>query len=43
LAEGEERDYLMKCIQYGLGKEEREGMLEFANRSGIREVKVKWV
>ena len=41
--EGEERDYLMKCIQYGLGKEEKEGMLEFANRSGIREVEVKWV
>jgi len=44
LAEGEEeRDYLTKCIQYGLGEEEKEGMMEFARKSGIREVKVKWV
>ena len=44
LAEGEkEREYLTKCIQYGLGKEEKEGMMEFAKRSGIREVRVEWV
>lgn len=44
LAEGkEERDYLMQCIQYGLGQEEKEGLREFAERSGIREVKVDWV
>jgi len=41
--EGEERDYLTKCIQYGLGKEEKEGMEEFAKRSGISEVRVEWV
>ena len=44
LAEGEEeREYLTKCIQYGFGKEEKEGMMEFAKRSGIREVRVEWV
>jgi len=44
LAEGEEeRDYLTNCIQYGLGKEEKEGLMEFANRSGLREAKVEWV
>jgi chorismate dehydratase len=44
LAEGEEeREYLTRCIQYGLGSEEKEGMMEFANRSGIQEVKVEWV
>jgi len=44
LAEGEEeREYLTKCIQYGLGKEEKEGMMDFAKRSGIREVRVEWV
>lgn len=44
LVEGEEeRDYLTKCIRYELGREEREGLTEFAKRSGIREVKVEWV
>ena len=33
-----ERDYLTKCIRYELGREEREGLMEFAKRSGIREV-----
>lgn len=39
----EERDYLTKCIRYELGQREREGMREFAEQSGIREVKVQWV
>ena len=38
-----EKDYLTRCIRYGLGREEKEGMEEFARKSGIREVKVKWV
>lgn len=43
-AEGEEeRDYLTRCIQYGLGQAEKEGMGEFALRSGIRGAKVEWV
>ncbi|NCY22254.1 hypothetical protein EBX31_09915 [bacterium] len=44
LADGaEEREYLTRCIQYGLGREEKEGMVEFAKRSGIQEVRVEWV
>lgn len=44
LAEGaDERDYLTRCIQYGLGSEEKEGLMEFANRSGIHDVRVEWV
>lgn len=44
LAKGEEeKNYLTKCIQYGLGMTEKEGMREFAHRSGIREVSVEWV
>lgn len=39
----EERDYLTRCIQYGLGKEEKEGLKEFAKKSGITELNVEWV
>ena len=36
LAEGElEKEYLTKCIRYELGQEEKEGMAEFAARSGV--------
>jgi len=36
LAEGElEKEYLTKCIRYELGPEEKEGMAEFAKRSGV--------
>ena len=36
LAEGEmEKEYLTKCIRYELGREEKEGMAEFAKRSGV--------
>lgn len=44
VAEGEEeKEYLTKCIQYGLGKEEKEGMMEFAQRSGLGKVDIEWV
>lgn len=44
MAEGkEEKDYLTNCIQYGLGKEEKDGLMEFASRSGVREVRLEWV
>lgn len=39
----EEREYLTKCIQYGLGKEEKEGLNEFAQRSGLGKVDIEWV
>lgn len=39
----EERDYLTQCIQYGLGKEEKEGLKEFAKKSGRAGVEVEWV
>ena len=36
LAKGElENEYLTKCIRYELGKKEKEGMAEFAKRSGV--------
>jgi chorismate dehydratase len=44
LAEGEEeREYLTGCIQYGLGEEEKKGMMEFALRSGLAGARVDWV
>jgi len=39
----EEREYLTKCIRYDLGVEEKEGMREFARRSGLGEVKLEYV
>ena len=39
----EERSYLMQCIRYGLGKEEKIGLEEFAARSGLSGVQVEWV
>lgn len=38
-----ERDYLINCIRYELGKEEREGMDEFAVLSGLKETEIRWV
>jgi len=38
-----ERDYLTKCIRYELGKEEKEGMEEFARRSGLSGAEIRWV
>lgn len=32
---GLEKEYLTKCIRYELGKKEKEGMAEFAKRSGV--------
>jgi len=39
----EEREYLTKCIRYELGVEEKEGMREFARRSGLGEVKLEYI
>ena len=44
LAESEgEREYLTKCIRYELGVEEKEGIREFAKRSGLGEVKLEYI
>jgi len=44
VAEGElEREYLTKCIRYGLGREEKEGMAEFAKRSGVEMPKIEYI
>jgi predicted solute-binding protein len=44
LAESEgEREYLTKCIRYELGAEEKQGMEEFARRSGLGEVKLEYI
>ena len=44
LAESEgEREYLTKCIRYELGAEEKEGVEEFARRSGLGEVKLEYI
>jgi chorismate dehydratase len=44
LAEGEmEKEYLTKCIRYELGREEKEGMAEFANRSGVVMRKIEYL
>ena len=38
-----EREYLTGCIRYGLGPEEKDGMGEFARRSGLGKVDIEWV
>ena len=44
LAEGEmEKEYLTKCIRYELGHEEKEGMAEFAKRSGVAMRKIEYL
>ena len=44
LAEGDlEKEYLTKCIRYELGKEEKEGMDEFAKRSGVAMRKIEYL
>jgi len=44
LAKGElEKEYLTKCIRYELGKEEKEGMAEFAKRSGVAMRKIEYL
>ena len=44
LAEGElEKEYLTKCIRYELGREEKEGMAEFAKRSGVEMPKIEYI
>ena len=44
LAEGKlEKEYLTKCIRYELGSEEKEGMAEFAARSGVAMRKIEYL
>ena len=44
LAEGElEKEYLTKCIRYELGREEKEGMAEFAKRSGVAMRRIEYL
>jgi len=44
LAEGElEKEYLTKCIRYELGREEKEGMAEFAKRSGVEMPDIEYI
>ena len=44
LAQGEmEKEYLTKCIRYELGREEKEGMAEFAKRSGVAMRKIEYL
>jgi predicted solute-binding protein len=44
LADGElEKEYLTKCIRYELGREEKEGMAEFARRSGLEMRKIEYL
>jgi chorismate dehydratase len=44
LAEGEpEKEYLTKCIRYELGPEEKEGMAEFAKRSGVAMRRIEYL
>jgi chorismate dehydratase len=38
-----EREYLTDCIRYGLGAEEKEGLAEFARRSGVGRMAIVWV
>lgn len=38
-----EEEYLTRCIRYGLGAEEKEGLAEFARRSGLGRVKIEWL
>ena len=44
LAEGElEKEYLTKCIRYEFGREEKEGVAEFAARSGVAMRKIEYL
>jgi len=38
-----EKEYLTRCIQYGLGPEEKDGIGEFARRAGLGKVEIGWV
>ena len=44
LGEGDlEKEYLTKCIRYELGREEKEGIAEFAKRSGVAMRKIEYL
>ena len=38
-----EEEYLTRCIRYGLGDQEKEGLAEFARLSGIGRTEIHWV
>lgn len=38
-----EKEYLTRCIQYGLDSEEKEGLAEFAKRAGVGKVAIEWI
>lgn len=38
-----EKEYLTRCIQYGLGSPEKDGLAEFARRTGLGRVEIEWV
>jgi len=38
-----EKEYLTRCIRYGLGPEEKDGLAEFAKRGGLGKVDIAWV
>ena len=38
-----EKEYVTKCIRYELGAEEKEGMAEFAQRSGVEVRKIEYL
>ncbi len=38
-----EKEYLTQCIRYELGPQEKDGIVEFARRSGLTKVQIPWV
>ena len=38
-----EREYLLRCIRYGLGPEEKSGLMEFSRRAGLAKAEIAWV
>jgi chorismate dehydratase len=38
-----QREYLTRCIRYGLSSEEKQGLEEFARKSGLEKVQIQWV
>ncbi len=44
MVEGDfEKEYVTKCVRYELGTEEKEGMAEFAERSGVARRKIEYL
>ena len=38
-----EREYLLRCIRYGLGPEEKSGLMEFSRQAGLAKAEIEWV